>query len=122
MSLTETERMMQGRIGIDKSERIRRPASQSEKGPPQAAPKLNASGQLASEEVAIRRSGTVANEVVVGDLRSEETSIYLSYAVLTQRGYHPDGELWRCCSIVMHRHMLCSLLVFMQHIFHSQGV
>jgi hypothetical protein len=97
MSITETERVMQGRIAIDKSERIRRPTSGPSVNPPQALPppKLNEKGQLAEEEVASRRSGSgVASEIVLGDIRSgdEEGCIYASYAVLTQTGYHPDRK------------------------------
>jgi hypothetical protein len=105
MSITETERIMQGRVGIDKSERIRngRNASaasaqsmvSSKSGKNELAPpKLNEKGQLTAEEVAKRISGSVeTKEVLLGDLRREDGWISASYAVKTQRGYHPDREL-----------------------------
>jgi hypothetical protein len=100
MSITETERMMQGRVGIDKSERIRsrsvnyRAAPQDQPGEP---PKLNECGQLTAEEVAKRRSGSgKSSEVVLGDVTDEEKWIHASWAVTTQRGYHPDREYILC--------------------------
>ena len=100
LSITETERVMQGRVGIDKSERIRRPVTGAIK-PPQAGrqppPKLNEKGQLTAEEVAKRRSGGAgASEIVLGDLRDENGWIHASYAVMTQRGYHPDRKFCIC--------------------------
>lgn len=91
--------MMQGRIGIDKSERIPRrgrpdPQSKNKSDGKVEAPKLNESGQLTDEEVAKRRSGSgVAKEVVLGDVRGDEEGwVHASYAVMTQRGYHVDRE------------------------------
>jgi hypothetical protein len=55
---------------------------------------LNEKGQLTAEEVAKRISGSVeTKEVLLGDLRREDGWISASYAVKTQRGYHPDREL-----------------------------
>lgn len=111
--LNSTERVMQGRRGIDKSERIHNPserarlalqraravasATSGDGGAPQSPlppPKLNEAGHLVAEEVVKRISGSVeTKDVILGDLRSEnpdEGIIHLSYAAMTQRGYYPN--------------------------------
>ncbi len=102
--LDATERVMKGRKGIDKTERIhtaseraklakraQAPKSETELPPP----KLNENGQLMAEEVAKRISGSAeAKEIILGDIRSGNADglIYVQYAVMTQRGYYPDSE------------------------------
>lgn len=101
---------MNGRRGIDKSERIhssterKKLAAQRAKivketqspADPQSLPppKLNAAGQLIAEEVAKRISGSVeTKDVILGDLKSgnDDGIIHVQYAALTQRGYYPDN-------------------------------
>ena len=106
--MTETERIMGSRRGIDKSERIPLSAEDRAKrkalieeankkrqqNGEKAAPKLNGSGQLMAEEVAKRISGTVeSKDCVVGDLKcgDDDAVTHISYAALTQRGYYPDN-------------------------------
>ncbi|KAL3789207.1 hypothetical protein HJC23_002792 [Cyclotella cryptica] len=97
MTGTETERLMKGRVGIDKTERIHNQSGKyysgqkNDKSKSLPPPQLNEKGQLTAEEVAKRRSGSVeTKDVVLGDVRSEDGVIYATYAVMTQRGYHPD--------------------------------
>ena len=97
INVSATERVMNGRIAIDKTERIKGPLPQDRPEDEDAhlpLPKLNDKGQLTEEEVQARRSGSgMAREIVLGDLSVEEETIYGSYAVFTQRGYHPNREL-----------------------------
>jgi hypothetical protein len=100
MTGTATERLMRGRVGIDKTERIHIEGGKfydqqkNDKGKSLPPPQLNEKGQLTAEEVAKRRSGSVeTKDAVLGDIRSEDGMIYARYAVMTQRGYHPDSEL-----------------------------
>ena len=98
INVSATERVMNGRIAIDKTERIKGPLPQDRPDDQYAnnlpLPKLNDKGQLTEEEVQARRTGSgMAREIVLGDLSVEEETIYGSYAVLTQRGYHPNREL-----------------------------
>ena len=113
--LTNTERLMNGRKGIDKTERIHtsterarlaieRAKTLSSGGDKSTAaaqdatttpepPKLNSEGQLMAEEVVKRISGSVeTKDVVLGDLKSgsDDGLIHVQYAALTQRGYYPD--------------------------------
>ena len=113
--LTNTERVMNGRRGIDKTERIHtsterarlaieRAKTLSSGGDKSTAaaqdatttpepPKLNSEGQLMAEEVVKRISGSVeTKDVVLGDLKSgsDDGLIHVQYAALTQRGYYPD--------------------------------
>lgn len=96
LNASATERVMNGRIAIDKTERIKGPLPQDRSDAQDAnlpLPKLNEKGQLTEEEVEARRSGGgPAWEIVLGDLNEEEETIYGSYAVLTQRGYHANRE------------------------------
>eukprot|EP00585_Thalassiosira_rotula_P012369 CAMPEP_0196132390 /NCGR_PEP_ID=MMETSP0910-20130528/2036_1 /TAXON_ID=49265 /ORGANISM="Thalassiosira rotula, Strain GSO102" /LENGTH=524 /DNA_ID=CAMNT_0041391997 /DNA_START=104 /DNA_END=1678 /DNA_ORIENTATION=- len=104
-----TERVMNGRIAIDKSERIHTQseraklaqqravasanAANKKSSTPQAPPKLDSEGHLIAEEVAKRISGSVeSKEIILGDLKSgnDEGIIHVQYAALTQRGYYPD--------------------------------
>jgi len=107
--LSETERVMGGRRGIDKSERIHSKSerakiaaerakfvktSDSQDPAGKVPPKLNAEGQLMAEEVAKRISGSIeAKDIVLGDLKSgkDEGIVHVQYAALTQRGYYPDN-------------------------------
>lgn len=109
--LSTTERVMGGRVAIDKSERINSKSERarlakerakvlkahnaSSSSPPPLPPKLDAGGHLTAEEVARRVSGSVeSQEALVGDLRSgsaAEGVIRVRYAALTQRGYYPDN-------------------------------
>jgi len=104
--LGETERVMKGRRGIDKSERIHSKSERAKLAAERAGvlkssqdpnlpppPKLNSEGQLVAEEVAKRISGSVeTKDVVLGELKSgsDDGLIHVRYAVLTQRGYYPD--------------------------------
>ncbi len=106
--LSVTERVMGGRLGIDKSERIARSKSEKQKitakrkaalaaaadgNNEKIPPKLTDAGHLMAEEVAKRISGSIqSKEIVVGDVRSgkHEDLIHIRYAALTQRGYYPD--------------------------------
>ena len=113
--LTNTERLMNGRKGIDKTERIHtsterarlaieRAKTLSSGGDKSTAaaqdatttpepPKLNSEGQLMAEEVVKRISGSVeTKDVVLGELKSgsDDGLIHVQYAALTQRGYYPD--------------------------------
>ena len=106
--LTSTERIMNGRRGIDKSERIHTPSERAKlaakrakvlkeaQDPPQSKqpPKLNSSGQLVAEEVVKRISGSVeSKDIILGDFKSgtDDGLIHVQYAALTQRGYYPDN-------------------------------
>ena len=109
--LGATERLMKGRRGIDKSERIHTPseraklASQRSKVLSQRnskaqdpatplPPKLNSEGKLIAEEVAKRISGSVeTKDVILGDIKSgrDDGLVHVQYAALTQRGYYPDN-------------------------------
>jgi len=102
---------MNGRRGIDKSERIHtssekvkltlqrakiiKSADNSTSNNPvplPPPPKLNGAGHLIAEEVAKRISGSVETKnVTIGDLKSglDEGLIHVQYAALTQRGYYP---------------------------------
>jgi len=106
--LSVTERVMGGRRGIDKSERIHsksekeKIAAKRSKALAQAAgagnndktpPKLNDAGHLVAEEVVKRVMGSVqSKETILGDVKSGngEDLIRVRYAALTQRGYYPD--------------------------------
>ncbi|KAL9189940.1 hypothetical protein ACHAXT_009615 [Thalassiosira profunda] len=110
--LGETERIMNGRRGIDKSERIHSKserarlaiarakiaakadaAAAQDRNKDRPPPKLNAAGQLMAEEVAKRTSGSVeAKDVILGELKSgdDEGIVHVRYAAMTQRGYYPD--------------------------------
>ena len=114
--LSESERVMGGRKGIDKSERIHTASERAKIAAKRSMvlagasaqspnkdeeqqllnpPKLTESGRLVAEEVAKRRSGSVeTKEVVLGDIKSgtDEGLIYVRYAAMTQRGYYPDSE------------------------------
>ncbi|KAL7468593.1 hypothetical protein ACHAXS_008823 [Conticribra weissflogii] len=101
--LDATERVMKGRKGIDKTERIHTASeraklakrAQAPKSEPELPPpKLNENGQLMAEEVAKRISGSAeAKGIILGDIRSGNADglIYVQYAVMTQRGYYPDN-------------------------------
>jgi len=101
--LNATERVMNGRKGIDKTERIHTASERAKLAKrAQAAkddvehppPKLNENGHLMAEEVVKRISGSVeAKEIVLGDIRSGKADdlIHVQYAVMTQRGYYPDN-------------------------------
>ena len=112
--ISDTEHIMNGRRGIDKSERIHtsterarlaieRAKALSSGGDKSTAaaqdatksepPQLNSEGQLMAEEVVKRISGSVeTKDVVLGELKSgsDDGLIHVQYAVLTQRGYYPD--------------------------------
>jgi len=103
--LSVTKRVMGGRRGIDKSERIHskserdKIAAKRSKALAQAAdnaktpPKLDDAGHLVAEEVVKRISGSVqTKEAILGDVKSGncEDLIHVRYAALTQRGYYPD--------------------------------
>lgn len=107
--ISVTERVMGGRRGIDKSERIHsrsekeKLAAKRAKALAQASaenndtdetpPKLTETGHLVAEEVAKRIKGSVeSKETIVGDVKSgiDEDLIHIRYAALTQRGYYPD--------------------------------
>ena len=107
-AMSSTERIMNGRRGIDKSERIHTPSERAKlaakrakvlknaaQDPPQLQPpKLNASGQLVAEEVVKRISGSVeSKDIILGDFKSgkDDGLIHVQYAALTQRGYYPDN-------------------------------
>lgn len=102
--LNATERVMNGRKGIDKTERIHTASERAKLAKRVQAPKddvelpppkLNENGQLMAEEVVKRISGSVeAKEIVLGDIRSGKADdlIHVQYAVMTQRGYYPDSE------------------------------
>ena len=109
--LSVTERVMGGRLGIDKSERIHSSKSEKQKiaakrkaqlaqataaddTDEKSPPKLTDAGHLVAEEVAKRISGSIqTKETVVGDVRSgkQENLIHIRYAALTQRGYYPEN-------------------------------
>src|SRR6056300_821123 len=98
--LSATERVMGGRLGIDKSERIARSKSEKQKitakrkaalaaaadgSDEKIPPKLTDAGHLMAEEVAKRISGSIqSKEIVVGDVRSgkHEDLIRIRYAAL----------------------------------------
>lgn len=107
--LGETERIMNGRRGIDKSERIHtssekaklaiqratsiKSANANTNDPP-PLPKLNEAGHLIAEEVAKRISGSIeTKDITLGDLKKGEDEAggptHIQYAALTQRGYYP---------------------------------
>lgn len=110
--LTSTERIMNGRRGIDKSERIHTASERARLAiqrakvlqsatsqdpivePLQPPPKFNSAGQLVAEEVVKRISGSVeSKDIILGDFKSDTDDglIYVQYAALTQRGYYPDN-------------------------------
>jgi len=98
---------MNGRRGIDKSERIHTPSERAKLAAKRAKvlkeaqdpsqlqpPKLNSSGQLVTEEVVKRISGSVeSKDIILGDFKSgkDDGLIHVQYAALTQRGYYPDN-------------------------------
>ena len=105
--LSVTERVMGGRRGIDKSERIHSRsekekvaakrsaalAQAAENNADKTPPKLTDTGHLVAEEVVKRIKGSVeSKETILGDVKSDngEDLIHVRYAALTQRGYYPD--------------------------------